>query len=162
MGNNNTACKLMSRQLFRAKRCSPAPGKHNSFIFQTSAASQLLRTFPPDAGTFDRCSRAALGCQPCPRVTCASGMDGSASPFGFCLASGNFFCYPSCPFYPATSISQYFKGLETYLERIWNAEDSPQVPRRNSWERRAGSSAGPLQVPLWTSPGEQAPAPPPP
>lgn len=118
IGNNNAACKLMSCQLFHAKCCFQAPGKHNSFIFQMSAASQLLRTFPPNTGTLDRRNRAALGCQPCSRVTCANCKDGSASCFCFCLASGNFFCYPSCLFYSAISISRYFNGALTdaYLE----------------------------------------------
>lgn len=91
IGNNNTACKLMTCQLFRAKCCSQAPGKHNSFIFQMSVASQLLRTFPPNTGTLDRRNRAAFGRQPCSQATCTDCKDGSASCFCFCLASGNFF-----------------------------------------------------------------------
>ncbi|EOB00100.1 hypothetical protein Anapl_06191 [Anas platyrhynchos] len=51
---------------------SKAPGKHNSFIFQMSVASQLLGTFPPNAGLLDRHNQADFGCQPCSQVTCAN------------------------------------------------------------------------------------------
>lgn len=94
----------MSCQLFHAKCCSQAPGKHNSFIFQMSVAGQLLRTFPPNTGTLDRHNQAVLAASLIPESRASTVRTEVPLFSAFLFQASTLLCSPSNLFYSATSI----------------------------------------------------------